>query len=566
MVQTKEARKSADLRRRFGLILAIALLPILLFSIWQSYYDYKRETQIREIALDLSAEEAVEDVVDLIKTAKSVLNLSADLVTYESCETDLKRVLRDFSDIYNMSIYWGETREYCWVREIGSTSPTEEALKRLTPENPYKLNVVEFKKDAVGPKRLLVLAYGNYGPDKTLQNILFSSYDLSTLKNLRNREILPRDVRVSIFTRDGQILLGDREGSQNMRQSWANLLEDEDRVTLNLPDAQDKSRELILLPTGEKEIFLAISAPKSTLVSWNRLNPWASIFLPVLGWIFAYIAIWLALESLVLSRLRSMRKEVQKFAKSNEIPPLKKAPTKVDEVTDLRRSFRKMANRIVDRESDLKESLIEKDDILREVHHRVKNNLQIIISLLNMGKRRVEDPFYAQALDDTRNRITAISQVHKTLHESEKMLSVDLNPFVKELTIRLGKALDFKKRGIKLVSHADAGSVDADTATPIALFMVEALTNAAKHGLPKGGTISTTVVEANGRITVTVQDNGIGAKAAAQREASSPELSTSTGMGHKLMRGFARQLGGTYKSESSPEGYMCQLSFPRKRT
>jgi two-component sensor histidine kinase len=223
-----------------------------------------------------------------------------------------------------------------------------------------------------------------------------------------------------------------------------------------------------------------------------------------------------------------------------------------------------MARRILDREDDLKQSIIEKDDILREVHHRVKNNLQIIISLLNMGKRQVKDPFYTQALDDTRNRITAISQVHKTLHESEQMLSVDLIPFMTELTTRLSKALDFKARNIQIVSHVDAQAVNADTATPIALFMVEALTNAAKHGLSNGGTISTTLIEANGTITLTVQDNGIGAKAAAERDAITPELSTSTGTGQKLMRGFARQLGGRYKTESSPQGYMCQLTFPRR--
>ncbi len=349
-----------------------------------------------------------------------------------------------------------------------------------------------------------------------------------------------------------------------MRQSWASLLDNEDRVTMTIPDVRDRSRQIVLLPTRENDIFLAISSPMPSLISWTRFNPWASVLLPVLGWIFAYIAIWLALENLVLSRIRTMRKDVQKFARSNKMPSAQKDKGRIDEVGDLRQSFRKMARRILDREDDLKQSIIEKDDILREVHHRVKNNLQIIISLLNMGKRQVKDPFYTQALDDTRNRITAISQVHKTLHESEQMLSVDLIPFMTELTTRLSKALDFKARNIQIVSHVDAQAVNADTATPIALFMVEALTNAAKHGLSNGGTISTTLIEANGTITLTVQDNGIGAKAAAERDAITPELSTSTGTGQKLMRGFARQLGGRYKTESSPQGYMCQLTFPRR--
>ena len=560
-----ERRKTSDLRRRFGLILAIALLPILLLSIWQSYYDYQRDTKLRETALDVSAEEAVSDIVDLLKTAKSILGLSADLVRPETCEADLTRITRDVTDIYNMAVHWGDARDTCSVREIRSGILTDKALNSLTPQEPFKLNIVEFDTDSVGPKRTLVIIYGNYDQDKNLQNIFFSSYDLSTLRNLRNREILPRDVRVSIFNRDGQILVGDNVGTKNMRESWAILLDNEDRVTMSLPDTRDKSRQVVLLPTRENEIFLAISTPKASLISWNRVNPLASILLPVLGWIFAYIAIWLALENLILARIRDMRRDVLKFANSNKIPTSGKDKKNLDAITDLRKSFRKMARRIVDRETDLNQSLSEKDEILREVHHRVKNNLQIIISLLNMGKRQVQDPFYTQALDDTRNRITAISQVHKTLHESDAIMRVDLMPFMTELLARLSRALNFETRNIQIVSHIDASAVDADTATPISLFMVEALTNSAKHGLAQGGTISVTLIEANGVLILTVQDDGVGAKAAAQQEACSPELSTSTGTGEKLMRGFARQLGGTYESESSPEGYMCRLSFRRLR-
>ncbi len=557
--------KTSDLRRRFGLILALALLPILLLSIWQSYHDYKRETQLREIALEVSAEEAVSDIVDLLKTAKSVLNLSADLVRPETCQVDLGRVMRGFPDIYNMATYWGEDEEICEVRSIRTNAPLSAALENMTPEYPYKLNVLEFDADNPGPRRTLVMAHGNFDAEKNLKSIFFSSYDLSTLRNLRNREILPNDVKVSIFSRDGQILVGDNNSTKNVRESWAALLDNQDRVTMSLPDSQGKPREIILLPTTEKELFLAISRPTPSLISWNRVNPWASILLPILGWIFAYIAIWLALDTLILSRIRAMRRDVLKFSHSNIIPPLGKDKNYFDAITDLRKSFRTMSSRIVDRETELRTSLREKDDILREVHHRVKNNLQIIISLLNMGKRQVDDPYYTQALDDTRNRITAISQVHKTLHESDAMLSVDLVPFMKELTARLSKALDFKARNIKIVSHVDAGAVNADTATPLSLFMVEALTNSAKHGLPDGGTISTTLVEANGVLTLTVQDNGIGAEAASKRDAISPELSTSTGTGQKLMQGFARQLGGTYISESSSQGYMCRLSFHRSR-
>jgi len=558
-----ETQKTGILRRRFGLVLAAALLPILLLSIGQSYHDYQRDTQIRETALDVSAQNAISDIIDLLKTAKSILSLSADLVRPETCEADLTRITRDFTDIYNMAVYWGEGQDVCSVGKIKTRLATNPDLSMITPQTPFLFNVVEFEENSIGPKRMLVIEYGKYDQDKNLQGIFFTGYDLSTLQSLRSREILPRDVRVSIFSRNGQVLVGDKLGTGSERESWARLLDNEDRLSLS--DAQNKSRKIVLLPTRSTEVFLAISAPTPSLISWNRINPWASILLPVLGWVFAYIAIWAALELLVLSRIRDIRKDIFEFSKSNQVPSAEIRNGTSDVISDLRASFRKMAETIVKRETDLNKSLSEKDDILREVHHRVKNNLQIIISLLNMGKRQVKDPFYTQALDDTRNRISAIAQVHKTQHESETILSVDLAPFMTELTNRLSRALDFEGRLINIVTHVDAEAVSADTATPISLFMVEALTNAAKHGLPDGGTISTTLIEANGLITLTVQDNGVGAQAASALEATSPELSTSTGTGLRLMEGFARQLGGTYESESSSKGYMCRLSFPRHR-
>ena len=558
-------QKTGTLRRRFGVILAISLLPILLLSIWQSFYDYKRDTQMREAALDASAAEAVSDIVDLLKNAKSILGLSADLVRPETCAADLARVIRESPDIYNMAAHWGGANETCVAKGLRSQIPMEATLAAITPQTPFKFNVIQLNHETTGRQRMLVIGYGNYGRDNALNNILFSKYDLSTLRDLRNRENLPRNVQVSIFSRDGQILVGDEIGTENMLESWATLLGTEDRVTLTLPDAQHKTRDVVLLPTRASEIFLAISTPPPGLISWNRVNPLASILLPVFGWVFAYIAIWLALEKLVLSRIRTIGDDVGQFSNFNTIPPEPQNTKRPDAINDLENSFRKMAHRIVDREIDLTKTLDEKDEILREVHHRVKNNLQIIISLLNMGKRQVKDPLYSQALDDTRNRVTAISQVHKTLHESEKMMRVDLVLLITELTSRLGRALNFEKRNIKIVSHVDAHPVSADTATPISLFIVEALTNAAKHGLVDGGTISVTLIEANGVLTLTTQDNGIGAKAAREREAVSPELSTCTGTGEKLMQGFARQLGGTYEAESSPHGYICRLSFPRER-
>ena len=556
-----------DLRLRFGGLLALALAPLLIFTIWQSYYDYRRDVSLREKVVDEAAETAVAQIVETVDTAKSVLRLTADLITPETCDATLTQVLDVFPRMYNMASADADGMIGCASFPIRTLTPRDRTLAALSPETPFVLTVLNFEtEDQNTPQRALIIGHGNYDGD-SLQNILFAGYDLSEVQNLKNKSILPPDVRVSIFSRSGEILLGSDSVEKPELRRWADLAERDTRLVMTQSDEDGTPRRLTILPTQEPELFLAVNAPKQSLLSWNRINPWASAIVPLFAWVFGFAAIWLALESLVLSRLRRIRMDVQGFARDKITPPPARKSVGNDTISSLGDSFRDMATRITERENDLKDSLEEKTNLLREIHHRVKNNLQVITSLLNMQQRQVSDPFYKQAIDDTRNRIIAISQVHKSLYESPTNEDVDLEPFILELTQRLGRALCFEDRGISVQADINAAAVCSDTATPMALFLVEAMTNAAKHGLRDGGTIFVSVEDANeGETTLRVRDNGVGRHAAAARKDkdSVPELSTATGIGEKLMQGFARQLGGSYHVDSSDQGYTCLIRFMRR--
>ena len=555
----------ADLRVRFGSLLAIALLPLMLFTIWQSYGDYRRDVVLRERVVDEAAETAVAQIVETVDTAKAILRLTADLVTAENCEETLVQVMDVFPRLYNMAYATPEGEILCSSQPIRSDVPTRRAAAALNPAQPFFLDVLKFAQPVDGPQNTLLISHAGYDGDKR-KPIVFAAYDLSELRNLKNQSILPSDVRVSIFARDGQIVIGQDDELNQLRRSWADLVQSEERVVLKRPDASGKIRRLTILPTKERELFIAVSAPTQNILSWNRINPWASAIVPLMAWLFGFAAIWLALENLVLSRLRRMRGNVRKFATHNVIPDFAQEQAPNDTIGALGDSFQNMAVRITDRERDLQSALDEKTHLLREIHHRVKNNLQVITSLLNMQRRQVRDPLYSQAIEDTRNRIIAISQVHKSLYESETNEEVDMSAFIGELTTRLARALDFIKRGVTLVVQVEASPVNADTATPLALFIVEAMTNAAKHGLRDGGRIDVSVFEENSETVVIVGDNGIGRAAAEARDNGTdvPELSTATGMGEILMSGFARQLGGTYTVERPKTGYACTLRYTRR--
>ena len=221
----------------------------------------------------------------------------------------------------------------------------------------------------------------------------------------------------------------------------------------------------------------------------------------------------------------------------------------------LGRNFDLMADRIVEREAIIKDSLDEKETLLREIHHRVKNNLQIIISLLNMQERKLTDEKGLVAIVETRSRINAIALVHRGLYESQDLRFVKMQTFLDRLLPELSVALGLKERGISVSSTADCKPMEADTAIPVALFIVEALTNSVKHGVSKGGSIEISLIQSGEDVTVSVRDKG---------QVIRDEQTSESGMGTKLMKGFARQLGGVLTTNSFANEYETTLHFTRR--
>src|SRR5690606_42085270 len=105
------------------------------------------------------------------------------------------------------------------------------------------------------------------------------------------------------------------------------------------------------------------------------------------------------------------------------------------EIRELAETLEAMADAIVGRDASLRDSLAQKDALMREIHHRVKNNLQVISSLLNMQQRALTDPSARAAMSDTRQRITAISLIYRALYEVPDRKRVDLRPILEEVNV-----------------------------------------------------------------------------------------------------------------------------------
>ncbi len=199
--------------------------------------------------------------------------------------------------------------------------------------------------------------------------------------------------------------------------------------------------------------------------------------------------------------------------------------------------------------------LVTKDATIREIHHRVKNNLQTVSALLRLQSRRIEDPAAAAALDEAVRRIASIAVVHETLSNStqttvafDEVLS-SLVTHALELSPRMGE-LTIERTG-------EIGSLESRVATPLSLVVTELIHNALEHGLYKSGTkLRIELQRYSNEGLVTISDDGIGLP-------EGFDLLTSSNLGLQIVRTLTEnELKGELKLESTDKGTQAKLRFP----
>lgn len=206
-------------------------------------------------------------------------------------------------------------------------------------------------------------------------------------------------------------------------------------------------------------------------------------------------------------------------------------------------------------ESGTLASLREKEVLLREIHHRVKNNMQIISSLLSLQARDIDDPAMQELVSVSRARIMSMALVHEDLYQSESLAQVDFRRYLERLADRVLSGMSGAEC-VRFELDMDALSLPVDQAVPLGLLCNELLTNALKHAFPgaAAGVVTVTGRVADGLATITVRDNGRGLP---------PDFDPDGGgtLGMQLVWSLADQLHGQIAAESD-SGAVFVLRFP----
>jgi PAS domain S-box-containing protein len=207
-------------------------------------------------------------------------------------------------------------------------------------------------------------------------------------------------------------------------------------------------------------------------------------------------------------------------------------------------------------EEQLQASLRDKEVLLKEIHHRVKNNLQIVYSLLRLQYRRVEDRFAAEILMEAQNRIKAIALIHEKLYRSENLSQVNLTQYVPNLVAGLLHSYQTSSKPIQLNTDIEPISLDLDAAIPCGLILNELITNALKYAFPgdRLGEIRVKFYKnPDHTATLVVQDNGIGLP----RELN---IAQTDSLGLGLVQDLVQQINGCLSIDRT-QGTIFKITF-----
>lgn len=181
----------------------------------------------------------------------------------------------------------------------------------------------------------------------------------------------------------------------------------------------------------------------------------------------------------------------------------------------LQRSREALQHEILERrkaEKQILTALNEKQVLLKEIHHRVKNNMQIVCSLFRLQLGKIKDPRAAGILRDSQNRISAMALIHKTLYQPKDQSSIYFEEYIKELAASIFDSYEVDPERIVLKTDLESVAMDIDTVTPCGLILNELLTNSIKYAFPEGrkGEILISFKRKDEGFVLGVSDNGVG--------------------------------------------------------
>ncbi|WP_444667694.1 sensor histidine kinase [Cereibacter changlensis] len=548
---------------RFAFLLAVALLPLGVISIVQSAAVMREAAARSEAALTGETMRAAEHEVRLIQRAQgSAAALSQVIVPLldeaEACEDVMAAVQRD-SQAYSVVGY---------IRADGMM-----ACSSAEPFAFSNSELVTTALEAMQPTLQMSL----YGPVSKTSVVVVSHPVLDGLGNLLGIVVisLPHDALFAsgnvisgltppvlmTFNRDGKVLTSS-VGLEHVEDILP-----KDRALKALAGESDLAFTAAT-SAGLERVFSVVPIIPGTLYalgSWDKsASNWAThgapaSLLPALMWIACLMVAWLASERLMTRHIRSLRSAITAFSSGSRSVDKHDFGAAPLEIRQLAEAFDRMTDTILHDEAELEDMVHQKEVLLREVHHRVKNNLQLIASIMNMQMRQARTPEAKGLMKGLQDRVMSLATIHRGLYQTSGLTDIRTDELLSDIVRQVVNLATGPGRRIEV--HTDFGDLrlTPDQAVPLSLLLTEALTNAMKYAGAAEGQLPRLDVSLRrqGEVAAVLEvTNTVGT-----RQQAAETIDHGTGLGAQLLSGFAQQIGGHVEVTDTDDIHSLSVTF-----
>ncbi|SEN22376.1 Two-component sensor histidine kinase, contains HisKA and HATPase domains [Palleronia pelagia] len=548
---------------RLVALLGLALLPIGLIAMVQTYRVIDNADEVARAALIGHTVNAVTDQREALVQMRGAARIAAEIVAtsledQDACSANMVRFTRRFPSVSFAGYVDNDGLVRCASSGIGTDLSDNPVYRRWISEDAgffassqgavSGMPVVS----VVEPVRIDGRSIGFFGVSIPQAPLNIGSEEagiespLATLTMTRTGEVLSLASAASMT--DILPLLPDFDRFRGAIFGGARQIVEEG------PDG--RSYIYTTVPIIPGEIF-AMSIWRSSAVSTGGLTAASAILFPLLMWLVSIGVAYFAVHRLVVRHIRQLRLRIRAFTTTRRVLPFRDGGDLPSELREVVEAFEQLTERILRDEADLENSLHEKDVLLKEVHHRVKNNLQLISSMMNMQLRKTTSEETRSLIRRLQDRVLGLATIHRNLYRANVLSRVDSAQLIADLVDQITANADVSDGAIDLQTDIQSVALYPDQAVPLSLLVTETLTNAFKYvGSQKDERpwIKLGLTESEGTVTLCCE-NSLG-----PRFAGDAGLGAS-GLGSQLMQAFVMQLDGRMTVRESEGRHTVTLVF-----
>jgi two-component sensor histidine kinase len=564
-----------SLRTKLVVVAALALLPVLFLSGWRAWHDSRLTQTRRADAAFAVAEGAAGRHRELIEgsrrlliaactddAVRAALESAATAADIERCEGYLAQLLQRFPSDYSTLTVTDENgvgRCSSAPSARGMNFSDREVFKAARQSHNFTIGT--YIASRITPRTVVPMALPIM-VDNQFRGVCAIGLSLRSMAEQLGSLQSAGPAGVALVDRAGNPLGGDPRATSALpvpsRLGGAIAARQFSFADYGQNGA---TYDFAVRPLAGGTLFVVGAIPADRSFT-TLLADWWEFALIVVASVVLLALIWLGADSWCVRPLRHIQDFAGRVARG-EAGALEARRGWPPEMMSVGARVSEMAAAIASREQELKAGLEQRDHMLREIHHRVKNNLQMISSLLNLQAGEIRSPRIRRFFGDAQNRVLTLSILHRHLYERSSWSLVDFQQFISDLVRQISVARPgIERPQPRYTIRAPIMAVGPDLAIPVGLIVTEAVGRALNHDFSSAAVpeIRIEAHEKGEEVELVIEDNGF------EPPQPAPAGATRGSFGLTLIRGLAMQLGGEVAiSERPGGGTRVVVTFPTPR-